>query len=129
MEIGVFFFWGLVWALICCVIAGTRGRSVLGWWVLGLLFSVFALILLMCLPNLSGPSYAEQEIDRLRRQAAEAEEAKQEAIHLKRLAEINAAEGVHSNTIACPRCAETIKAAAKVCRYCGFEISDQAGTG
>ncbi len=31
-------------------------------------------------------------------------------------------EQVRKNTRACPRCAERVQTAAKVCRYCGYEF-------
>lgn len=43
---------GLVFGVICALIASSRGRSALGWFVLGCLFSIFALLLVALLPSL-----------------------------------------------------------------------------
>lgn len=32
-------------------------------------------------------------------------------------------KGVDDDSMACPRCAETIKKAAKICRFCGHELA------
>jgi hypothetical protein len=40
----------LIAAAVCATVAGNRGRSKLGWGVLGLLFSVVAFIVLLVLP-------------------------------------------------------------------------------
>ena len=37
-------------------------------------------------------------------------------------------EVVAGDTMACPRCAETIKVAAKVCRFCGLELAPATGS-
>ena len=34
-----------------------------------------------------------------------------------------------SDSMTCPRCAETIKAAAQVCRFCGHRFDDHGGSG
>lgn len=41
-----------------------------------------------------------------------------------RLGARSPAELVESDSVECPRCAETIKAKAKVCRFCGAELED-----
>jgi hypothetical protein len=38
-------------AIICAVIAGTKGRSALGWGVLGLFFSILTLIVVIVIPS------------------------------------------------------------------------------
>lgn len=46
-----FIFW-LGMSIACAVVANNKGRSVAGWLVLGLLFSVAALIVVLVLPSL-----------------------------------------------------------------------------
>lgn len=38
-------------AVICAVIAGTKGRSALGWGILGLFFSIITLIVVIVIPR------------------------------------------------------------------------------
>lgn len=42
--------WG-AFAVCCGVIAGAKGRSSFGWFILGLLFSIFALIVIAVIPS------------------------------------------------------------------------------
>jgi len=85
-------FW-VVCAAICAIIAGSKNRSALGWAVLGAIFGVFALLVVACLGKLP-------------------EEGSAAAMALE------ASEPMK----VCPQCAETVKAAAKVCRYCGHNF-------
>jgi hypothetical protein len=41
----------IIAAIICAVIAGTKGRSALGWGVLGLFFSILTLIVVIVIPS------------------------------------------------------------------------------
>jgi len=41
----------IIAAVICAVIAGTKGRNPLGWGVLGLVFSIFTLIVVAVIPS------------------------------------------------------------------------------
>jgi hypothetical protein len=38
-------------AIVCAVIAATKGRSALGWGILGLFFSIFTLIVVAIIPS------------------------------------------------------------------------------
>lgn len=45
----------MVWLAIsmaCAIVAGNKGRSSAGWFVLGLLFSILALLIVVVLPSL-----------------------------------------------------------------------------
>ncbi|MUL78449.1 deoxyribodipyrimidine photolyase [Mycolicibacterium sp. CBMA 226] len=41
----------IIAAIICAVIAGTKGRSPLGWGILGLFFSILTLIVVIVIPS------------------------------------------------------------------------------
>jgi len=90
----------LIWivgAVIVAAAASGRGHSGLGWFLLSLLISpLLALIAVLVIPN---------------RAAAEAERRKEEA-------EL-------ADTKPCPRCAERVKKAAAVCRFCGHEFEPE----
>ena len=38
-------------AVICAIVAGTKGRSALGWGLLGLFFSIITLIVVIVIPS------------------------------------------------------------------------------
>jgi len=49
---GIFVAIGSVIAsIVCAVIAATKGRSALGWGILGLIFSIFTLIVVAIIPS------------------------------------------------------------------------------
>jgi hypothetical protein len=41
----------IIAAIICAVIAGMKGRSALGWGILGLFFSILTLIVVVIIPS------------------------------------------------------------------------------
>lgn len=42
----------ILWAVCCGILANNKNRNIVGWSILGLLFGVFALIVIACLPKL-----------------------------------------------------------------------------
>jgi hypothetical protein len=42
---------GFIAAIICAVIAGTKGRNPLGWGLLGFFFSILTLIVIIVIPS------------------------------------------------------------------------------
>ena len=49
---GIFVLIGsVIAAIICAVIAGTKGRNAIGWGVLGLFFSILTLIVVIIIPS------------------------------------------------------------------------------
>ena len=42
---------GALAAIVCAVVAGTKGRNPLGWGLLGLFFSIFTLIVIFVIPS------------------------------------------------------------------------------
>lgn len=115
-----FVVWFIAWGFVCCAVAGARGRNPLLWFVIGAAISPLALIVLFALPNES------ERIKNTTRQIREAEERVKEADHQRRLAEISVAKASISDTYPCPYCAETIKRAAVVCRFCSHELAPKA---
>lgn len=63
---------GLVFAILCAVLAPGRGRSALAWFFIGLFLSCLGLIILLCLPDLNEETQktrgADAELRRLREQ-------------------------------------------------------------
>lgn len=106
--------WGIVWAVACGIIAANRGRSGIGWAVLGFCFSFVAVIVLVAIPRL------ETENEKWDREKAERERL----VHT----EAPATRAEAADTKLCPMCAETVKAAAKICHYCHYEFAGEAST-
>lgn len=91
----------------CYYIAGQKNRGQVAWFFLGFLFSFVALLALVAVPKI-------EKIEH--RSAAFASSDLKSTVTTPRM----------SDERVCPFCAETIKAAAKICRFCQRDV--QAGS-
>ncbi|MCL2648427.1 MAG: DUF4339 domain-containing protein [Phycisphaerales bacterium] len=84
---------GIICAVICGMIASSKGRNIVGWAVLGFLFGIFSLIIVACLPNLKEQQqkerYIAEENRRLREQLRQ-EQIKGEAFRQHAAARLDA---------------------------------------
>jgi hypothetical protein len=113
----------IIGAILNAILANAKGRNALGWALLGGWFTPLSTLILALLPNLNEQRATHAALEEARRRAADADDARRKAEHEKRLAELRSAEAKDTKT--CPQCAETIKAAAVVCRLCGHRFSPQ----
>ena len=51
MEIALSLFWACA-AVACAIVASIKGRNVFGWFLLGALFSLIALLIVLSLPSI-----------------------------------------------------------------------------
>lgn len=105
----------LIWLLFAgatAAVAVSKGRSGFGWFLLGCLFGIFALIVAAAMPNLKHEARDNATAAALAAVAAGA----------GRKPEVEAEKS-------CPVCAENVKAAAIKCRFCGHEFSAPEATG
>lgn len=94
---------GLVFGIVCAVLASGRGRSPVGWFFLGLFFSCFALILVLLLPDLKQLEERQRrhqlEARRLREQLAKERQVADQRHHQveRRLGAHDQALGLDTN--------------------------------
>lgn len=88
----------LCFAVVTALAASSKGRSAAGWFVLGFLFSLFALIAVLVMPS-------------IKREQPTAS---------------NSAPPTDNTHRPCPDCAEPILLAAKVCKHCGLKLPTEA---
>jgi uncharacterized protein (DUF58 family) len=85
----------VVVAIVAAIVASNKGRSGVGWFFLCILLTPLAILVLLALPRLSPP--APQPV--------------------------RVIEEVEGPTKICPQCAENVRAAAKICRFCRHEFA------
>lgn len=110
--------WLVLWigfAVVTAIAASSRGRSGGGWFLLGMLFGVFALIAVLVMPKLS-----VEPVDTA--VPLPGETKKRTELRLAKEAERARTAAETDDTMNCPRCAETIKKAATMCRFCQLDL-------
>jgi hypothetical protein len=107
---GVLILWFLAWGCTCAAVAAVRGRNAIGWFLIGALISPLGLIVLLSMPNLNLVAQTALAVRSFTEQREDVERRY---------------ESKPRDTMLCPWCAETIKAAAKICRFCNREVAAQ----
>ncbi len=98
----------MIGAILNGLLARARGRSVGGWALFGAFFPLISLLILVLLKS-------------PREEAAKV--AAREADYMRSVEDRRAAVLAQQSEKTCPRCAETVKKAALVCRFCGHEFT------
>ncbi|ACM35620.1 MULTISPECIES: zinc ribbon domain-containing protein [Rhizobium/Agrobacterium group] len=83
----------IICGAVTAIIATSKGRSGVGWFFVGMLISIFGIILVACLPSVK-------------------ETETSSATETTRI----------QPTKSCPDCGETILHVANVCKHCGFRF-------
>lgn len=109
----------LAFGVACAVIANNKGRSAFGWFVLGCLFSLLALIVIACLKPAEPEKLPEDQrlCPHCGKPIFKAADA---CCHCG--TKILPDPAGENDTKICPFCAETIKKNAVVCRFCGRDL-------
>lgn len=103
----------LIWVsfgVLTAIVAGIKGRTIIGWFLLGFLFSFFALIVLLVLPKVESTNESSEEFIPSNSKIS--------------LAEIENAN-VKKQTKICVDCAEEIAKMARVCKHCGKRYDEE----
>lgn len=100
----------VVFAILTAVVASNKGRSGIGWLLLGLVFGIFALILVALLSNQKTVAARHAELVAATRDRN------------------SGASGSGSDNARrpCPRCGESIALTARVCRFCNQNLDESA---
>lgn len=105
---------GVVCGFICNAIAKSReSMNPGGAFALGFFLGIIGILIVAIMPNRKAAEATAAQV------TAAAATAQAAALQI----EATASRMHATDTMECPRCAETIKAKAKVCRFCGYELA------
>lgn len=105
-------FIGGIGAILNALLASARGREPGLWAFIGFFFGIISLLILAVMPNLkeqTGPVYLTRDPPNPPQDPTDT-------------ARQNEEPSINSETKICPQCAETVKFAARICRYCRYEF-------
>lgn len=88
----IYLFAWLVVAIITALVASSKNRSPLAWALLAIPLGLIATIIVACSSKLPSPEFVEAQ------------------------------HAATRDSKVCPQCAETVKAAAQICRFCGHRF-------
>jgi hypothetical protein len=95
--------------IVASIVASNKGRSGCGWFILGVFLGPFAFAVAL-LPKVESRIQSQGSGPDVRLKNDE-----------KRPADLS-----HRDTKVCPQCAEEVKAAAKICRFCRYEFPESS---
>ncbi|PZU23807.1 MAG: hypothetical protein DI589_05930 [Shinella sp.] len=90
----------LICGIVTAIIAANKGRSGIGWLIIGFILGIFGIILIACMPSLKPQTVT--------------------------LISADTSPTLVAASKKCPDCAEIILVDAKVCKHCGFRFSPVA---
>ena len=92
----LFIFW-LVCAFVAAAVASAKGRSVGGWFVIGLIFGIFAVIVVAVISSKKAPAVI-----------------------------VGSEVATPETHVRCPECRELVRNDARRCKHCGITLVPQA---
>lgn len=112
MPVFAFVLW-LVFAVLVGIIASSKGRSGFGYFLLSIVLSpLIGFLFVVAMPKVDKDE-SEQKNDKVAKPAVTRNTVRSQP---------SAPLSTFKDTRSCPKCAEDIKKAATVCRFCGHEL-------
>jgi len=119
IVIGIIFVQGVIFGCACAILANSKNRSIGGYFFLGFFLGIIGLLIAVGVPKLN-----EQE-SKDRKSTSYLWKNQYEDDKHEEPADVDAKVVPAVSTKECPFCAETIKYAAVVCRYCGRDLPER----
>ena len=113
--------WVFFWIAFCLAVgmfADNRGRSGIGWFFFSLFLSPLLGFIFVAVNSNVKEQQVRVSVEREKREKTAKTLEKEKAVAREKAEEI-------AKSKICPQCAETVKAAAKICRFCRYEFGEE----